>query len=96
MKKTFTLIFAVALSVNLIAKDSDSATKTFLKNAQQGGLKFNGAGVLHASSHCLLLVAEASGSLVAIDTEDTGKFTPVKPMANLGAKVAGAIGATPD
>ena len=96
MKKTFTLIFAVALSLNLIAKDSDSATKTFLKNAQQGGLKFNGAGVLHASSHGLLLIAEAGGSLVAIDTEDTGKFTPVKPMANLGAKVAGAIGATPD
>ena len=96
MKKTFTLIFAAALSLNLTAKDSDSATKTFLKNAQQGGLKFNGAGVLHASSHGLLLIAEAGGSLVAIDTEDTGKFTPVKPMANLGAKVAGAIGASAD
>jgi hypothetical protein len=94
MNKILTLIFTSVLSLSLMAKDS--ATKAFLKNAQTGGLKFNRAGVLHASNQGLLLVAEAGGSLVAIDTEDTGKFKPVKPIADLGAKVAGAIGATPD
>ena len=99
MKNIFSSLFALTLSFNVFAEGSSgppTATQAFLKNPQKGGLKLNGAGVMHASSQGLLLVAENGGSLVAIDTGHTGKFSPVKPVANLGAKAAGAIGATPD
>lgn len=92
-------LFALTLSLNVFAQDSSgtqTATQAYLKKPQKGALKLNGASVMHASDHGLLLVAEAGGSMVAIDTGDTGKFAPIQPMANLGAKVAGAIGASPD
>lgn len=97
-----TLIHSLAilvLSASVFAKDSPgptNAAEVFLKNPQQGGLKFNGAGVMHAAQFGLLLVAENDGSLVAIDTGHTGAFKTVKPLADFGAKVAGALGTTAD
>ena len=93
------LLVGLSLSFQVFAKEpsgTQTATQAFLKKPQKGALKLNGAGVMFASNRGLLLVAEAGGSMVAIDMEDTGKFKPVKPMANFGAKVSGAIGASPD
>jgi len=98
--KTFTTTLAIlALAANVFAKGSPgppNATSAFMKNPQKGGLKLNGAGNLHAGQFGLLLVAENGGSIVAIDTGHTGPFKAVKPVANLGAKVAGALGSTPE
>ena len=99
MKKLIHYLAIFALSSFLFAKGSPgppNATTAFLKKPQSGGLKFNGAGVMHAAPFGLLLVAESGGSLVAVDTGHTGGFKPVKPLANFGAKVAGALGTTTD
>ncbi len=98
MKTLITSLLALTLVVNVFAEGSKApptATSAFMKNPQIGGLKLNGAGNLHAGPFGLLLVAENGGSLVAIDTGHTGKFQAVKPIANIGAKVAGAMGTTP-
>ncbi|MDP7011409.1 MAG: hypothetical protein QF685_08515 [Verrucomicrobiota bacterium] len=97
MKSIVTFFITLTLTINIIAeepKGSPTATSAFMKNAQKGGLKLSGAGNLHAGQHGLLLVAENGGSIVAIDTKDTGTFKAIKPMANLGGKVAGALGTT--
>jgi hypothetical protein len=97
MKSILASLVALTLAVNLFAEGSPgppNATATFLKNPQNGGLKLNGAGNLFAGQFGLLIVAESGGSLVAIDTRHTGAFTSVKPIANLAAKVAGALGTT--
>ena len=97
MKTTLTSLVALTLAVNIFAEGSKgppTATATFMKNPQKGGLKLNGAGNLHAGHYGLLLVAENGGSIVAIDTQDTGVFKAVKPVADLRAKVAGALGTT--
>ena len=99
MKTLIHSLALFALSVHVFAEGSPgppNATEAFLKNPQQGGLKFNGAGVMHAGHFGLLLVSENGGSLVAIDTKHTGPLKPVKPMANFGAKIAGALGTTAD
>jgi len=99
MKTLTTSLAILALAANVFAEGSPgppNATTAYMKNAQQGGLKLNGAGNLHAGQLGLLLVAENGGSIVAIDTGHTGPFKAVKPVANLGAKVAGAMGSTPD
>ena len=95
MKATITSLIALTLALNIFAEGSKApptATATFMKNPQKGGLKLNGAGNLHAGHYGLLLVAENGGSIVAIDTKDTGAFKSVKPVKNLSAKIAGAIG----
>ena len=99
MKTLIHSLAIFALSASIFAKGSPgppNATEAFLKKSQQGGLKFNGAGVMHAAQFGLLLVAESGGSLVAIDTGHTGPFKAVKPLADFGAKVAGALGTTAD
>ena len=97
MKTIITSFIALTLAVNIFAEGSKApptATATFMKNPQKGGLKLSGAGNLHAGQYGLLLVAENGGSIVAIDTKDTGPFKAVKPVKNLSAKIAGAIGTT--
>jgi len=97
MKTILTPLIALTLAANLFAegdKAPPTATNNYMKNPQKGGLQLNGAGNLHAGSFGLLLVAENGGSVVAIDTGHTGAFKAVKPVANLGAKVAGALGTT--
>ena len=99
MKTVLASLIALTLTANVFAEGSQgspNATAAFLKNAQKGGLKFNGVGNMFAGHYGLLIVAENDGSLVAIDTRHTGKFTTVKPISNLGAKVAGALGTTAD
>jgi hypothetical protein len=99
MKKIITSLVALNLVVNVFAEGSEgppTATSAFMKNPQKGGLKLKGAGNLHAGPYGLLLLAEDGGSIVAIDTGHTGKFQAVKPIANIGAKVAGAMGTTPN
>ena len=99
MKTIITALVALTLVVNVFAEGSKApptATSAFMKNPQTGGLKLNGAGNLHAGHYGLLLVAENGGSIVAIDTGHTGKFQAVKPVANIGEKVAGAMGTTAD
>jgi len=96
MKTLPNYLAIIVLASNVLAKDSPNATTAFMKNPQQGGLKLNGAGNLHAGPFGLLLVAEDGGAIVAIDTGHTGPFKAVKPAANLGAKVAGALGSTPE
>ncbi len=97
MKTTITSFIVLTLAVNIFAEGSKApptATAAFMKNPQKGGLKLSGAGNLHAGQHGLLLIAENGGSIVAIDTKDTGTFKSVKPVKNLSAKIAGAIGTT--
>ena len=97
MKTTITSFIVLTLAVNIFAEGSKApptATTAFMKNPQKGGLKLSGAGNLHAGQHGLLLIAENGGSIVAIDTKDTGPFKAVKPVKNLSAKIAGAIGTT--
>ena len=99
MKTVLALLIALTLATNVFAEgsqDTPNATASFFKNAQKGGLKFNGVGNMFAGHYGLLIFAENDGSLVAVDTLHTGKFTTVKPIANLGAKVAGALGTTAD
>jgi|GEM_PF-190619 len=99
MKTILASLIALTLVANVFAEGSagpPNATAAFLKNPQTGGLKLNGAGNLFAGHYGLLIVAESGGSLVAIDTRHTGVFASVKPIANLGAKVAGALGTTAD
>ena len=99
MKTGLAILIALTLTTNVFAEgsqDSPNATASFFKNEQKGGLKFNGVGNMFAGHYGLLIVAENDGSLVAVDTLHTGKFTTVKPIANLGAKVASALGTTAD
>jgi hypothetical protein len=97
MKTTIASLITLTLAVNIFAEGSKgppTATARFMKNPQNGGLKLNGAGNLHAGQYGLLLVAENVGSIVVIDTKDTGTFKAVKPTTNLSAKIAGALGTT--
>ena len=97
MKTIIIPLIALTLTSNIFSIDSkvaSTATEMFMKNPQHSGLKLNGAGNLHVGHFGLLLVAENGGSIVAIDTKDTGTFKAVKPVTNLSAKIAGAIGTT--
>ena len=88
MKSIVTLLIALILTITIIAeepKGSPTATSAFMKNAQKGGLKLSGAGNLHAGQHGLLLVAENGGSIVAIDTGDTGTFKAISSRGASGA-----------
>jgi hypothetical protein len=97
MKKTLISLLTLTLAANLLAKGSDApptAASAYMKNPKTGGLKFKGAGNLHAGTHGLLLVAEQGGSIVAIDTGDRGVFQPFKgTVKNIDKKIASAMGA---
>jgi len=96
MKKILLSLLSLTLAGNLFAKGDTppTAASAYLKNPQTGGLKFNNAGNLHAGPYGLLLVAEAGGSVVAIDTGDRGAFKPIKDgVKDIGKKIAGALGA---
>ena len=97
MKKTLISLLTLTLAANLLAKGSDApptAASAYMKNPKTGGLKFKGAGNLHAGTHGLLLVAEQGGSIVAIDTGDRGVFKPFKgTVKNIDKKIASAMGA---
>ncbi|MEC8929735.1 MAG: hypothetical protein VX705_11045 [Verrucomicrobiota bacterium] len=98
MNRIFASLLCLTFTANLFAKDTPTAAASFLKNPQVGKLVFKGAGNLHSAHYGLLLVGEQGGSIVAIDTGDRGVFKPMKAGAvvtDLGAKVAGALGAKP-
>lgn len=97
MKNIILSLLSLTLAASIFAKGSKApptAASAYLKSPQTGGLKFNNAGNLHAGPFGLLLVAEAGGSLVAIDTGDRGVFKPLKKaVPDIGRKIAGALGA---
>ena len=101
MKHILCSLLSLTLAVNLFSEGSPgppSAAAAFLKNPQVGKLTFKGAGNLYAGHYGLLRVGEQGGAIVAIDTGDRGIFKPMKAgavVADLGAKVAGALGAKP-
>ena len=101
MKLILCSLLSLTLAVNLFSEGSPgppTAATAFLKNPQVGKLTFKGAGNLYAGHYGLLLVGEQGGAIVAIDTGDRGIFKPMKAgavVADLGAKVAGALGAKP-
>lgn len=66
-----------------------------LKNAQTGGLKLASVSSLSFGPAGLLLVAEpGSGSVVGIETGDTGPMKKPKPIADIGTVVAAGLGTT--
>jgi len=98
MKRIFVSLLCLTFTANLFAKDTPTAAASLLKNPQVGKLNFKGADNLYAAHFGLLLVGEQGGSIVAIETGDKGVFKPLKDgtaITDLGAKIAGALGAKP-
>ncbi len=97
MKQITLSLLSLTLAANIFAEDSPApptAASAYLKAPKTGGLKFNKAGNLHAGPFGLLLVAEAAGSIVAIDTGDRGVFKPlIGSVPDVSKKIASALGA---
>ena len=60
MKTVLALLIALTLTTNVFAEgsqDTPNATASFFKNAQKGGLKFNGVGNMFAGHYGLLILS---------------------------------------
>jgi hypothetical protein len=100
-RKTVTLsVVGLVLSIGVMAMTGSAAAPgkkgadRLLKNVQTGGLKFQQIGRMSFATDGVLLVADrGNGSIVAIDTGDTGSARPLKKrIDNVDKLIAGALG----
>jgi hypothetical protein len=77
-----------------VAAPKTTAVDRLLKNVQTGGLKFSKIGRMSFAKAGVLLVADqGNGSIVAIDTGDTGPAMPLKKRVDgIDSLVGGALG----
>lgn len=77
-----------------VAAPKTTAVDKLLKNVQTRGLKFSRIGRLSFAKAGVLLIADAgNGSIVAIDTGDTGPAMPLKKRVDgIDSLVGGALG----
>ena len=94
-------VVALVLSIGVLAITGSAApakkgADRLLKNVQTKGLKFRQIGRMSFATDGVLLVADrGNGSVVAIDTGDTGSATPLKKrIDNIDTLIAGALGTT--
>ena len=92
-------VVALVLSIGVLAITGSAApakkgADRLLKNVQTKGLKFRQIGRMSFATDGVLLVADrGNGSVVAIDTGDTGSATPLKKrIDNIDTLIAGALG----
>ena len=92
-------VVALVLSIGVLAITGSAApakkgAAKLLKNVQTEGLKFRQIGRMSFATDGVLLVADrGNGSVVAIDTGDTGSATPLKKrIDNIDTLIAGALG----
>ncbi|GIT29043.1 MAG: hypothetical protein Ct9H300mP1_10890 [Planctomycetaceae bacterium] len=92
-------VVALVLSIGVLAITGSAApakkgADRLLKNVQTKGLKFRQIGRMSFATDGVLLVADrGNGSVVAIDTGDTGSATPLKNrIDNIDTLIAGALG----
>ena len=83
----------LALTASAAAPEQAGAEK-YLKNVQTKGLKFQRIGRMSFAKAGLLLIADSgNGSIVAIDTGDTGPARPLKKRVDgVDKLVGGALG----
>ena len=82
------------LAITGSAAPAKKGADRLLKNVQTKGLKFRQIGRMSFATDGVLLVADrGNGSVVAIDTGDTGSATPLKKrIDNIDTLIAGALG----
>ena len=92
-------VVALVLSIGVLAITGSAApakkgADRLLKNVQTKGLKFRQIGRMSFATDGVLLVADrGNGSVVAIDTGDTGSATPLKKRIDtIDTLIAGALG----
>ena len=92
-------VVALVLSIGVLAITGSAApakkgADRLLKNVQTKGLKFRQIGRMSFATDGVLLVADrGNGSVVAIDTGDTGSAPPLKKrIDNIDTLIAGALG----
>ena len=92
-------VVALVLSIGVLAITGSAApakkgADRLLKNVQTKGLKFRQIGRMSFATDGVWLVADrGNGSVVAIDTGDTGSATPLKKrIDNIDTLIAGALG----
>ena len=100
-RKTATLsVVGLVLSIGIMAMTGSAAAPEkkgadrLLKNVQTEGLKFQQIGRMSFATDGVLLIADrGNGSIVAIDTGDTGSATPLKKrIDNVDQLIARALG----